>query len=252
MRSVVLGGVLALGIAAGHASAVELTVSAAASLQDAFTEIKTAYEAQSSDTLTLNFGASGSLAQQVKNGAPVDVFVSAASRPVDELEAAGKVAAASRRILARNGLVVVAPHKGRELTHLEDLKADVIKRVAFGEPGTVPAGQYAQEALIKLRMWDAVKPKIVYAQNVRQVLTYVQTGNVDAGFVYATDAHAAKGIRVVAVVDPALHAPIEYPAVVVATSKHLEAAKAFVAYLAGPQCAAVLTRLGFAPGKDPS
>lgn len=240
---------LALGAPAA-ASAQELTLSVAISMKEAVETLGRSFAArQPGVTLRYNFGASGDLQKQIEAGAPIDVFVSAATRQMDDLEQKGLILGDTRRAFARNVLVVVAPaDAGRDLTAPADLLDPRVTRVALGNPKTVPAGQYAQESLRALGLWDRLSPKLVFGENVRQVLEYVARGEVDAGFVYATDLIVA-GPRVREAFRPGdeTYPPVVYPAAVVAGSRQPALARAFVELLTGAEGRAVLQRLGFQP-----
>jgi molybdate transport system substrate-binding protein len=223
-----------------------LLVSAAASLKDVLNEIKPLYQQARADVnLTFNFGASGALLQQIEQGAPVDIFISAANRQMDTLAGKGTLVPGSRTNLATNTLVLIVPKDSRSVTSLMSLKRPEVKRIAIGEPRSVPAGQYAEQVLQKLNLWNEVKPKLVYANNVRQVLAVVESGNADAGLVYTTDAKISAKVRVAVTADPSDHAPIVYPMAVLKQSKNANAARAFVQYLKGNQAKAVLRKSGF-------
>lgn len=232
------------------AAAQELVLSVAVSMKDAVAELGAAFTAaRPGVTLRYNLGASGELQKQIEAGAPVDLFISAGQRQVDELEAKGLVLPGSRRAVARNVLTVVKPADSRaDLTTPADLLAARIGRVVIGNPRTVPVGQYAEECLRHLGLWGRLQPKLVLAENVRQALDYVARGEVDAGFVYATDAAAGAG-RVVEAFRPAetSYRPIVYPAAVVAASRQPRLARAFVDLLVSPAGRAALGRLGFQP-----
>jgi molybdate transport system substrate-binding protein len=235
---------------AGPAAAAELTVSAAISVKEAVEEIGRAFAAARPGLrLRFNLGASGALQKQIEAGAPVDVFVAAAAGPMDELERRGRVEAGSRRAFARNVLVVVRPAAAAgPLAGPADLAGPGVKRIAVGNPRTVPAGRYAEASLRRLGLWERLQPRLVLAEHVRQALDYVARGEVDAGFVYATDA-AARAPRVREAFRPPAdsYGPIVYPAAVVAGSRQPALARAFVDTLAGAQARAVLARHGFAP-----
>lgn len=223
-----------------------LTVSAAISLSNALQEIKPLYEqSQQSANIKYNFGASGALQQQIEQGAPVDVFVSAALKQMDALQQKGLIVPESRRNLLTNRLVLVVPQNGRSLASFKDLIGSPIKRIAVGEPKSVPAGQYAEEVFKKLGILEQVKPKLVYGNNVRQVLTFVETGNVDAGIVYLTDAKESQKVRQVATAPENLHSPIVYPIAVVKNSKNLPSARGFVQFLSGDAARAIFEKYGF-------
>lgn len=226
-----------------------LTISAAASLQDALSEIARDYEAQNPGVrLRLNFAASGTLQQQIRQGAPVDLFLSAAEAQMDALEAEGLVAPETRRALAGNELVLVVPAGGeRRVTGFADLAAPGVERVAIGAPASVPAGRYAEEALRSLDLARTVLPKALLGQHVRQVLAYVERGEVDAGIVYRTDAAGGERVHIVAAAPAGSHAPVTYPLAVLTGSEHPEAARAFAGYLLDARAQEVLRRFGFLP-----
>lgn len=226
---------------------VTLTVSAAASLREVLTELDSVYQAENPGVaVRANFGASGALRQQIEQGAAVDVFISASERHTDALQRAGLIDPRTRRALAGNELVLVVPAASPSpATDFRSLAAPAVKRVAMGAAGSVPAGEYGDEVLRSLGIADAVAEKAVYGQNVRQVLTYVESGNVDAGIVYRTDAAASRRVRVAATAPPGTHRPITYPLAVVRGSRHSEDARAYAAFLLGPRGREVLARRGF-------
>ena len=226
---------------------VTLTVAAAASLYEAVTELDSLYRAEHPDVaVRATFGASGALRQQIEQGAPIDVFISASERHVDELQRAGLVDVRSRRTFAGNELVLIVPTSApAAIRGFGDLASPGVRRVALGAAESVPAGEYAEQALRSLRLADAVARKAVYAQNVRQVLAYVERGEVDAGLVYRTDALASSRVRVAAAAPPASHTPIAYPLVLVSRGAHPDEARAYAAFLLGPRGREVLARRGF-------
>ncbi len=226
----------------GRPAPASLTVSAAASLQEAISEAARAYRGAHID---LNYGASGALARQILNGAPVDVFLSAAPQPVDELSARGLLLPGTRRDLLRNDLVLIGP----SVHSFEDLGSPAVKVVALGDPASVPAGDYGRQVLTALHLWERVQPKLVLAKDVRQVLSYVSTGNADAGIVYATDAKSEPNVRVAATAPPGTHAPVLYPVAVIRTTHAPDAARAFADYLAGPAARKIFEAHGFEPVK---
>jgi molybdate transport system substrate-binding protein len=230
------------------ASAAELTVFAAASLSDALKEIAPAYTRATGNTVRFNFGASGTLARQIKEGAPADVFVSADELRVDQLEKAGLLLPGTRKtILANQLVVIVASADGAPVASLADLAKVDVRRIAIGEPATVPAGAYAREHLEKLGLWTQVAGKSVPLDNVRAVLAAVESGNADAGFVYRTDALISKKVRI-AILVPLVDGPgITYPVAVMRDTKAPEAAKEFAVFLAGPDAQKVFATFGFLP-----
>ena len=252
-RPFVIALTAAVTLAAGAvtpAVAQELTLSVAISMKEAIETVGRSFgRSRPGLTLRYNLGASGDLQKQIEAGAPIDVFVSAATRQMDELEQKGLILPDTRRAFARNVLVVVKPAgSGRDLTAVTDLLDPRVTRVAIGNPKTVPAGQYAQESLRAVGVWERLGPKLVFGENVRQVLEYVARGEVDAGFVYATDVPAA-GPRVRTAFRPGedTYPPVVYPVVVVAGSRQVALARAFVDLLTGAEGQAVLRRLGFQP-----
>ena len=223
-----------------------LLVSAAASLKEVLEEIKPLYHKSHPEVnLTFNFGASGALLQQLEQGAPADIFIAAAKRQVDALEQKGALVSGTRTNLANNKLVLIVPAASRGVTSFNSLKQPEIRRIAMGEPRSVPAGQYAEQVLQKLNLLDTVKPKLVYGNNVRQVLAAVESGNADAGLVYLTDAKISNKVKVVVVAAASYHAPIVYPMAVLKSSKSINDAKAFVQYLSSREAKGVLRKYGF-------
>jgi molybdate transport system substrate-binding protein len=224
---------------------ISLTVSAAASLQGALGQVESAYFANHPQVaFRNNFGSSGTLAREIEEGAPVDVLLSAAAEPMNDLESKGLIAAGSRKNILHNSLVLIAPIDSK-LQGVADLADRSTRLIAIGDPGSVPAGQYAQQTLKALHLGDEVKGKLVLGKDVRQVLTYVETGNADAGFVYATDVRIASGIRVVATLPESVHDAIVYPVAVVKTSANQQAARAFVEFLGSPGAEAIFTKNGY-------
>ena len=222
-----------------------LTLSVAASLKEVIAETEAAYtHDHASVDFHNNYGPSGTLAAQIEQGAPVDVFLSAAAEPMDELGAKQLIVANTRRNLLRNSLVLIAPRESR-LRDFQGLTDPSIRLIALGDPSSVPAGQYGKETLVTLHLLDKVKGKLVLAKDVRQVLAYVETGNADAGLVYATDARTSDKVRVVAAAPDSAHDPIIYPVAVVAGRPGEEVARKFVEYLGTPAAQAIFQRHGF-------
>jgi molybdate transport system substrate-binding protein len=229
-------------------------IAAAISLREALTQIAADFEKVSGIKVELVFGSSGQLLAQIRNGAPVDAFISAAREQVDVLEGDGLTLPDTRQVIVGNALVLIVPADRRlGLQSFQDLARGDVRRVAIGEPATVPAGQYALQVFEKLKLVESLRGRLVYGTNARQVLDYVARGEVAAGVVYATDARTEKDrVTVVATADAAWHEPIAYPAVVLRAAAHADAAKRFLAQLAGPEAAAVFTRCGFALPRRPT
>jgi len=226
----------------------EITVSAAASLREAFQEIGRLHEARARVRTNFNFGASGALQKQIESGAPVDVFASAGGAQMDALAAQSLIAPETRRDFARNSLVLIVPADSPpSLSSFADLSDAEVTKIAVGNSKTVPAGQYAEQSLARLGLWQRLQPRLILAEDVRQVLDYVARGEVDAGIVYASDARAAGGkVRTVATAPPDSHEPILYPAAAVRASAHREAARAFIETIVSDEGQRILETYGFA------
>ena len=226
--------------------AADLTVSAAASLANAFNEIGPAFEAANPGTkVWFNFAASGALLQQIAKGAPADVFASADQETMNQAEQQQLVKPGTRANFVSNSLVVIVPQDAASVPKtLADLNTPVVKRVAIGVPASVPVGRYTRAVLEKANLWPAIEAKMIGAQSVRQALDYVARGEVDAGFVYGTDAAAMPGKVRIAFSVPS-DMPVLYPIAPVAASSNAVAARKFVAYVTSSAGQAVLARYGF-------
>ncbi len=224
---------------------VELTISAAASLQDALKEIEKQYkEKEPNIKLSFNFGASGALQQQIEQGAPADLFFSAAEDKFQTLVKKGFIDEKEGKNLLGNELVLVVP-KDSSLTKFQDLKDEKIKKIALGTPESVPAGKYAKASLTHENLWNDVQNKIVFTKDVRQVLTYVETGNVDAGIVYKTDALISDKVKIGETAAATSHEPIHYPLGVIKESKHKKEATSFYEYLQSKDAQSIFKKYGF-------
>jgi molybdate transport system substrate-binding protein len=226
---------------------VELTISAAASLTDAMKEIEANYEkSHPYIELNFNFGASGALQQQIEQGAPADVFVSAATKNMNALVDEKLIASGDQKNLLQNSLVAIIPSDSSDtVTSEKDLTADSIKTVAIGIPESVPAGTYAKEALTNAKLWDQLESKLVQGKDVRQVLQYVETGNADAGFVYKTDALTSDQVKIAFEVDKNSYTPANYPVGIIEGTKHRTEAEQFYTYLQTPEVLEVFAKYGF-------
>lgn len=224
----------------------EIIVSAAASLRDTFRETGRLYESHTGRQVTFNFGASGALQKQIEAGAPVDVFASAGRPQMEALVKQGLIAPETQHDFARNSLVLVVPPDTRPvMKEFSELNAGS-KRIAIGNPRTVPAGEYARQSLTYLGMWDQLQPRLILAEDVRQVLDYVARGEVDAGIIYASDAQAAQKRTLLVAHAPAeSHAPIFYPVGIVRASRQQDAARAFIALLLSDEGQRILEKYGF-------
>ena len=235
-----------LSLAAGTAQAAEITVSAAASLTNAFKEIAQRYEAKYPDAkVQLNFGASGALLQQMAKGAPVDVFASADQATMDKAEKQDLINPKTRHNFARNTLVLIVPADSTQsLDKLADLKKASIQKIAIGNPASVPVGNYTKDVLEDARLWKPVSTKAVNTQNVRQSLDYVARGEVDAGFVYGTDTYVMKD-KVKTAFEVPTKTPILYPLAITKDSAQPEEARRFQAFVLAPEGQEVLARFFF-------
>ncbi|MDT8902164.1 molybdate ABC transporter substrate-binding protein [Anaeroselena agilis] len=229
------------------ASGIELNVSAALGLKEALLDIQKEYEGKNPNiTLVYNLAAAGVLQAQIERGVPADIFISAARKQMDDLQKKGRIADATRRDLVGNKLVLVI-HKDSDLglTSFRDLTDEKVVRYGLGTPETMPAGQYGIEVLKYLGIWDKVKGKAVLAKDIRQIIAYVETKNVDAGIVFSTVAALSDKVRVVAAAPPGSHRPIVFPGAVLKDAKHPREAEAFLNYLSGPEAARIFQKYGF-------
>jgi len=228
---------------------VTITVSAAASLQDVLDAITPQFaRAYPNITVDYNFASSGALQRQIEQGAPADVFLSAASNQMDELLEKELILSDSRRNLVANRLVLIAPATSNlTMTDVAQLKTVSVSHVAVGEFRSVPAGYYARQVFQTLDLLDAFQSKFVFGNNVRSVLAAVESGNVDLGVVYASDAVLSNQVKVLATVPEDLHQPIVYPVSVVKTSPHSETAQVFIDFLTTDLAQAMFEEFGFNP-----
>lgn len=228
-----------------------VTVSAASSLGNVVPRLGARFSQLNPGVeLRYNFGASGTLAEQIRHGARADLFISAAHEPMTRLERDSMLVPGTRRVVASNALVLVAPATDTLVRGWSDLaRSDRVARLALGTPASVPAGEYARQALRAQRLWTSVEPRVVYAQSARHVLTYVQRGDVDAGMVYRSDVLRVSGVRVVDEAPSGSHARVEYPAAVVAGTPAEGAARAFLEYLAGFEAQVLFREHGFDPSR---
>ena len=240
-----LGAWLGLG---AMAQAEELTISAAASLTDAFKELQGVFaKTHPKVQMRLNFAASNPLLKQIQEGAPVDVFATADQATMDKAAASGNIDPASRRNFARNGLVLIVPKGAKAVPRdVKELLDPAYKRIAVGAPASVPAGRYARQALETAGLYEKLQEKYINGESVRQVLDYVARGEVDAGFVYTTDAFKARA-KVDIVLTMSGHTPVEYPVAIISKCRNPGDAKAFVKLLLGAEGQKVLAKYGFQP-----
>jgi molybdate transport system substrate-binding protein len=224
----------------------ELIVSAAASLTNAFQEVIEKFQAANAGVKVVpNFAASGPLLQQIEKGAPVDVLASADQKTLDQATEKRLILPETRRDFVTNELVLIVPTDSKlPIKNPQDLAMKEVAKITLGNPETVPAGRYAQEALTNEGLWDTLQTKLINAESVRQALDYVSRGEVDAGFVFSTDAAIAKDkVRVVAELPK--HKPIRYPIAIVAGAQKKGLAQRFIDYTLSPEGQQILTKYGF-------
>ncbi|MYL20725.1 molybdate ABC transporter substrate-binding protein [Halobacillus litoralis] len=234
---------------AGCAGAEEkptLTIAAAASLTDAMEEIVPQYEDTSNVNVTLLLGSSGKLARQIEQGAPVDVFLSADTRWTTYLKERALTDDDQTTTFAENQLVIISHEEQPSINSLKALDSMAgDQTLAVGNPDSVPAGTYTKQALETIQLWDRLQEQMVFAGDVRQVLTYVESGDADYGVVYATDALISDKVHVTAEVDPALHDSIIYPAAAITKSRTEDAASSFLTFLSTEKAVSILENNGF-------
>ncbi len=237
---------LVFSFASLAAGADTLTVSAASSLTNVFKEVAAAYSKAHPDTqIQYNFAASGALLQQIRQGAPVDVFASADQKSMDDAAQGGLLDEATRKNFVRNEVVLIVPAASNgAVRDLQSLEAPAVNRIAVGNVASVPVGRYTREGLEKSGQWDTLAPKFIFAENVRQVLDYVSRGEVQAGFVYATDA-AVRSDKVNVVQALSINTVVSYPVAVIKSSAHAAQARSFVQFLASEQAQAIFANAGF-------
>lgn len=231
------------------AGAEVITVSAAASLTNAFTDIASQFEKENPGTkVNLNFGGSGSLRMQIEGGAPVDVFASADESQMDILGNESLIVNSSRKDFVHNSLVLIVPGNSTlNITGIKDLADPKVKKISIGNPDTAPIGKYTHLALTEAGLWSQLEKKMVLAEDVRQVLVYVERGEVDAGFVYITDAKIAEPGAIKIVTNVSVSTPITYPISVVSSSEHKEKAQKFLDFVTGKEGQKILKEYGFVP-----
>lgn len=246
--------VLARGIPAAQDSRpASLIVSAAISLKDALNDLVPLYEKQNPRIRVIfNYGGSGTLQHQVEQGAPVDIFFSAAERQMNQLASEGLLLPGTRADILENELVLITPAASSSVHDIRHLTSPVVRTVALGQTSTVPAGMYATQVLEHLGLLGILQKKIVYAKDVRAVLVYVETGNADAGFVYRTDALTSSKVRIAATAPPGSHVPIVYPAAVLKNSRHPQAAQLFLKFIESGDAQRIFSRYGFLPAENPA
>lgn len=245
LRYLIIKMVFLLVALRGYSASI--TVSAAASLKDTMLEIKKVYEQENmGEELIFNFGSSGSLKRQIENGAPVDVFISAAEKQVNELEKKNLILQNTRISLLKNEVVLIAPiNSVLTIKDYEGLKDGKVGKIGIGDPKSVPAGQYGMEVFDFLKLSEELKEKFVYGKNVRAVLSWVETENVDVGIVYKTDAVISDKVKIIKDAPEGSHRAIIYPAVIIKDSQMVEESAKFLDFLKGKEAKEIFLKFGF-------
>ena len=249
LATIAAAGILLTGCGGEKKSSepIELHVSAAASLTNAMNDLATLYEKENPNVkIVFNFGSSGALQQAIENGGETDLFFSAAQKQMNALDEKNELAEGTRKDLLRNEVVLIVPNDSeKNISDFLDAATDKVEKIALGEPKGVPVGQYSEEIFSALKILDAVKAKAVYGSDVRQVLAWTESGEVDCGVVYATDAAISDKVKVVCAAPQGTHKPVVYPAAAIKSSKHLDAAKKFLDFTTLPAAKKVFERYGF-------
>ena len=222
-----------------------ITICAAASLKEALDEIKPKFEQSKNINLFFNLAASGTLQKQIEEGAPADLFISAGKKQMDALENKNLIDKASRKDLLKNRLVLIVSKEYKDKVKTAADLVNLDSKISIGEPETVPAGQYAKESLNNMNLWDELYSKMIFAKDVKQVLTYVEKGEVAAGIVYTSDATGLKDSVSVQTFDENTHSPIAYPVAIVTASKDKNSAEIFIDYLMSDEAQQVFKKYGF-------
>ena len=243
-------GLLLTGCGGGNvekSKPVELHVSAAASLTNAMNELAELYAKDNPNVkIIFNFGSSGALQQAIENGGETDLFFSAAQKQMNALDEKGELAEGTRKDLLRNEVVLIVPiDSDKNISDFNDAATAKVERIALGEPKGVPVGQYSEEIFSALNILDAVKAKAVYGSDVRQVLAWTESGEVDCGVVYATDAAISDKVKVICAAPDGTHKPVIYPAAAIKSSKNLDAAKKFLDFTGSDAAKKVFVKYGF-------
>ena len=224
---------------------IELNISAAASLKEAMADLEAAYTSKNPEvSFVINYGSSGSLQQQIEQGAPCDLFISAGEKQMTALEEEGLLLDGTNKDLVKNSLVLVTSNDS-EISSIDSLNSDAVSKIALGEPSSVPAGKYADETLTSLAIKDSLNNKLVFAKDVKEVLAWTASGNADAGFVYLSDALSSNGVKIVETISEEYHSPITYPVAIIKDSDDIDAAKAFEDFLFTDEAQEIFEKYGY-------
>ena len=224
---------------------IELNISAAASLKEAMADLEAAYTSKNPEiSFVVNYGSSGSLQQQIEQGAPCDLFISAGEKQMTALDEEGLLLDGTNKDLVKNSLVLIS-NNNSEITSIDSLTSDTVSKIALGEPSSVPAGKYADETLTSLAIKDSLNNKLVFAKDVKEVLAWTASGNADAGFVYLSDALSSDGVKIVETISEEYHSPITYPVAIIKDSDDIDAAKAFEDFLFTDEAQEIFEKYGY-------
>lgn len=224
---------------------IELNISAAASLKEAMVDLEAAYTSKNPEvSFVINYGSSGSLQQQIEQGAPCDLFISAGEKQMTALEEEGLLLDGTNKDLVKNSLVLVTSNDSK-ISSIDNLNSDAVSKIALGEPSSVPAGKYADETLTSLAIKDSLNNKLVFAKDVKEVLAWTASGNADAGFVYLSDALSSDGVKIVETISEEYHSPITYPVAIIKDSDDIDAAKAFEDFLFTDEAQEIFEKYGY-------
>ena len=224
---------------------IELNISAAASLKEAMADLEAAYTSKNPEiSFVVNYGSSGSLQQQIEQGAPCDLFISAGEKQMTALDEEGLLLDGTNKDLVKNSLVLISSNNS-EITSIDSLNSDTVSKIALGEPSSVPAGKYADETLTSLAIKDSLNNKLVFAKDVKEVLAWTASGNADAGFVYLSDALSSDGVKIVETISEEYHSPITYPVAIIKDSDDIDAAKAFEDFLFTDEAQEIFEKYGY-------
>ena len=224
---------------------IELNISAAASLKEAMADLEAAYTSKNPEvSFVINYGSSGSLQQQIEQGAPCDLFISAGEKQMTALEEEGLLLDGTNKDLVKNSLVLVTSNDS-EISSIDSLNSDAVSKITLSEPSSVPAGKYADETLTSLAIKDSLNNKLVFAKDVKEVLAWTASGNADAGFVYLSDALSSDGVKIVETISEEYHSPITYPVAIIKDSDDIDAAKAFEDFLFTDEAQEIFEKYGY-------
>jgi molybdate transport system substrate-binding protein len=237
---------LSISLISAAQQPIKLTISSGAGLRNVMEAVQQAYAKQAPNvTINYNFAASGMLRRQIEQGAPVDIALLASQEDMDALQTQNLLLEGTRRNLLTSEVVLIVPKNSTGISTFLDLTSQNIKRIAIGEPRTVPLGKYAEEVFKYFGIRDQVQSKLVYARSALEIMSYVESGNVDAGIAHDTNARQSNQVRIVAIAPPASHTPAIYPIAVLKNSRNLNAARAFLQFLSSGQVKAIFQQYGY-------